>query len=110
MFLTVDERSIEVNDSGNLVRLSDWDEAVARFLAAEDGLVLGDEHWVVLFFVRGFYEQFGRVPGVRPMVAALKDAFGDDVGSGAFLQKLFPEGAAVQAVRLAGLPRSKRCV
>jgi dissimilatory sulfite reductase related protein len=98
-------RSLEVSDEGFLLHPEQWDEDLAGHLArAEEGLeTLTDEHWAVIRFIRGHYEQKHGAPMVRAVCKAtglpLKRVY-----------ELFPSGPARGACKLAGLPKPDGCV
>ncbi|MBE0567154.1 MAG: TusE/DsrC/DsvC family sulfur relay protein [Krumholzibacteria bacterium] len=98
-------RKLEVNEDGFLIHPEDWDEELARHLArAEEGLdALTDEHWSVIRFIRGHFEETRAAPMVRSVCKAtglpLKRVY-----------ELFPSGPARGACKLAGLPKPDGCV
>lgn len=44
------------------------------------------------------------------LVKAVSQKFGEDKGNSRYLQRLFPEGPAKQATKLAGLPKPAKCL
>lgn len=96
--------------NGYLLNLADWTPELAPLLAAEESLILNDAHWLIIQFVRQFYQQYQQSPAIRPLVKALKEAYGADIGNSIYLHELFPAGPALQVCRLAGLPRPRRCL
>jgi TusE/DsrC/DsvC family sulfur relay protein len=64
--LQVKERAIAVDDEGYLVRFEDWDEAVARELAAKaDVGELSPESIAMLKFIRDHYKAYNFFPIVN---------------------------------------------
>ncbi len=103
--LTIDGRSVELNEEGFLAAPEGWDAAIAAALARrEEGLEeLTPDHWKVLDFIRSFYLETGQAPMVRKVCQA----------SGFTLKRiyeLFPSGPAKGACKLAGLPKPDGCV
>ncbi len=103
--ITCNQRTIEVNEEGFLLRPEEWDDKVAEILAKEEeGLeALTDEHWTVIRYIREFYLENGNAPMVRSLCKA----------SGLTLKRiyeLFPSGPAKGACKLAGLPKPDGCV
>jgi len=100
-----DGRQLEVNDEGFLVHPEVWNEGLARFLARrEENLeALTDEHWAVIRFIRGHFEENQSAPMVRAICKRtglpLKRVY-----------ELFPSGPAKGACKLAGLPKPDGCV
>ncbi|WWO95890.1 MAG: TusE/DsrC/DsvC family sulfur relay protein [Candidatus Dasytiphilus stammeri] len=98
------------DDEGFLKNSEDWNESVAKFIALEEGIDLSDEHWEVVHLVRTFYINFNTVPTVYILVKALSRKFGQDKGNSRYLFRLFPQGPARQAAKIAGLPKPVRCL
>ena len=67
MALEVNGKSIETDENGNLVNPNDWDEDVARALAAADDTMgeLTQEHWDVINYLRETYFQENEQPMER---------------------------------------------
>lgn len=95
---------------GFLLNMNDWTPELAEQLAAAESLKLQPQHWLIIEFVRQFYQRYQQSPAIRPLVKALKDAYGPDIGNSIYLQELFPAGPALQVSRLSGLPRPRRCL
>lgn len=97
--------------TGFLGSPEDWDASVARWLAAEEGIELGDAHWEILHFLRAYYLRFRHVPaGLRLFVTAVKNGLGSEQGTSSHLYRLFPNGPLRQACRIAGLPKPPHCL
>lgn len=94
---------------GYLRNRHDWTPAVAEAMAAGDGLVLMAEHWEIIRFLRGYYDDFGTTPPIRLLTRAVGRALGAEKGNSRYLHRLFPLGPALQCARYAGLPRPVRC-
>lgn len=107
---TINGRELEFDDEGYLADLSQWEPAVAEYLAAQEGLELTEAHWEVLYLLRDFYARFQHSPAMRPLVKAVKQALGDDKGRSIYLMQLFPGSPAKLGARLAGLPKPDNCL
>ncbi len=96
---------LEVNEEGFLVEPEAWNREVALFLARQqEGLtVLNKDHWAVIDYIRGFYEEHGLAPLIRKICKTtglkLKTIYG-----------LFPSGPAQGACKVAGLPGPEGCI
>lgn len=103
-------KEIERDAQGYLKSSSDWQEAMAPLLAAEEGIDLSDAHWEVVHFVRAFYLEFNTSPAVRMLVKAMAKKYGEEKGNSRYLFRLFPDGPAKQATKIAGLPKPVKCL
>lgn len=105
-----DGRSLALDDKGYLLDRHAWSPAVARSMAAADGIELGPDHWLVIELFREYYERYEIEPPMRALVRMLRERLGVDKGSSRYLYRLFPDGPGTQACRYAGLPRPLSCV
>lgn len=96
---------LELNDAGFLARPEDWNDDVAALLALtqEQVAVLTRDHWAVIRYIRGFYEEHGLAPLVRYIcrTTGLKLKY---------IYELFPSGPAMGACKVAGLPSPDGCI
>lgn len=100
---TIEGRAVSVDEEGFLTDPSQWDDELAKALAAQIGIELTDEHWQVIRFLReDFFAQketatlrrvgsLGGVPTKR-------------------LFELFPKKPAKKMAYIAGLPKPHGCV
>src|SRR5471030_1718847 len=103
-------REIETDAQGYLKNSTDWDEALAPLLAEQEDITLTDAHWEVVRFVREFYLEFNTSPAIRMLVKAMGQNYGEEKGNSRYLFRLFPEGPAKQATKIAGLPKPVKCL
>ena len=106
MALEVNGKTLELDGNGNLVNPNDWDEDVAKALAAADDTMgeLTQEHMDVLNYLRSEYIDNG---GNQPMERAINKDMGKIWGkkiSSKDLYRLFPGAPSKQGNRIAGLP------
>ncbi|VAX76936.1 Sulfurtransferase TusE [Serratia symbiotica] len=101
---------IETDSQGYLRNSTDWHEALAQLLAAQEGITLTEVHWEVVRFVRNFYQQFNTSPAIRILVKAIMQKYGEEKGNSRYLYKIFPKGPAKQAAKIAGLPQPVKCI
>lgn len=94
---------------GHLVDAQDWTPAVARWLAAGDGVELDADQWWLIEYVREYHLRYGNPPLMRTLVAALKPSRPDVSGS-RFLYRLFPDGPVRLACKYGGLPPPDWCL
>lgn len=108
--LNVNGIEIETDNSGYLLNSAQWNEDIARAIAQLEHIELTEAHWEVIYFVRDFYQEYNTSPAIRMLVKAMAEKLGADKGNSRYLQRLFPEGPAKQATKLAGLPKPAKCL
>lgn len=98
-------REVHFNKKGHLARFDEWDDDLAKALAAREGLELTDCHWTVIGFLREYYAFHEMPPSPKVVIRAI----GNEVSKHTRctrknLESLFPNGGCKQACRIAGLP------
>ncbi len=104
------DKTIEHDEEGYIVDISEWNEELADIIAREEEIEMNDEHWEVVNFLREYYEEYQIAPAIRVLVKALKRKLGEDKGNNKYLYQLFPYGPAKQACKIAGLPKPTGCI
>ena len=108
MSYELDGKAVEATDSGYLVNINDWSEALAEVIAAQEEVELTDRHWDLMNYLRKEYiENNSNQPNTRAIQKAMKDVWGEKVDSKT-LYTLFPKDPSKQGGRIAGLPESRR--
>ena len=93
---------------GYLTDPGQWDESVARLLAADEGIELEASYWPILCFMRQYWSSQRVAPDVRHVVEFLAKEQGFDKKTAKqHLFKLFPYGYVKQACRIAGMQRPR---
>ena len=103
MSLQVNGAVLETDNEGFLLDPTAWDREVAQQLAEGEGLDLNDERWVVVDFIRNYYEQNQSVPEARIALRALQKEYGKERATRKYLYRLFPYGYGQQACKIAGM-------
>lgn len=103
-------KTIAVDGEGYLKDRNDWSESLAQKIAANEGIALSEAHWEVIRFVREFYLEYNTSPAIRMLVKAMAKKYGEEKGNSRYLFRLFPEGPAKQATKIAGLPKPAKCL
>lgn len=99
-------RDLNLNLKGYMRDFDDWNEDVAREMAAKEGIELGDCHWTVIHFLRDYYHTYEMPPSPQIVLKTLGETLIENVRcTRKNLAALFPEGGCKQACRFAGLPR-----
>lgn len=98
------------DNQGYLLDSTLWSEQLATEIAKLESVEMTESHWQVVFFVREFYLEFNTSPAIRALVKAMQKKFGAELINSRYLYRLFPEGPAKQATKIAGLPKPARCI
>ena len=98
------------DEYGFLLDFASWDINFSNLAAAQENISLTQDHILVIEFLRQFYQQTNKSPAIRELVKSLKEKYDEKIGNSLYLQTLFPVSPAVQAAKLAGLPKPKRCI
>ena len=106
--MTTRPSGVERDEEGYLVNPDDWSPELARALAREENIVLGDEHWMAIEFVRDYYAENGITPDIRHVAKHLAAHLGCDKKAGkARIFELFPFGYVKQTCKIAGMRRPR---
>jgi TusE/DsrC/DsvC family sulfur relay protein len=100
---TIDARPVHVNEEGYLTDPAEWDESLGTALAAQIGIVLGEEHWQAIRFLRDDFAAKGETPTLRRITVA------GGIPTKTLFQ-LFPKYPAKKLAYVAGLPKPYGCV
>ena len=102
--LELDGTTYQVDEDGFLENPEIWTEKVGCDFATTEGVDnMTDEHWVVVNYIRDYYQQFGTAPMIRKLCKQTKM----DLKK---IYELFPSGPAKGACKIAGLPKPTGCV
>ncbi len=102
--MTLAGKTLTLDADGNLADRNEWNEEVARELAAQEGIPeLTTQHWAVINYMRQVFDKEGDAPSIR----RLTKESGVDTKT---LYQLFPKGPAKRAAKIAGLPKPKGCI
>ena len=98
---------MQLDEEGYLVDPAQWNEQVAEALAREDRIVLSDEHWAVIRFMREYHEQHQIAPDARHVMKHLAEFKGAGKAGRNDLFMLFPYGYVKQACKIAGMRKPR---
>jgi len=100
---TIGNREVHVDDEGFLTVYDEWDDDLAKQLAAQIGIGLTGAHWKAIRFLRADFKAQGETPTLRRVTVVggipTKDLF-----------TLFPKKPAKKMAYIAGLPKPHGCV
>lgn len=96
------------DEEGYLINPEDWTPELALELAAEESITLGEEHWLILKFIRAYQAEHGITPDIRHAAKHLAEQTGRDKKAGkARIFELFPYGYVKQTCKIAGMKRPR---
>ena len=105
----VNGKTIQATESGYLVSTEDWDEDLARAIAAAEGIALAQDHWDLIGYLRdAYFNHNGEQPNNRAILKAMQEKWPDRKVDNKTLFDLFPGNPSKQAGKIAGLPESMR--
>ena len=110
MPIEVNGKQLETDEEGYLANLNDWEKEAATIMAKEEDIILSEDHWEIINFLRNYYEEYQVAPAVRVLTKAVGKKLGKDKGNSKYLYMLFPYGPGKQACKFAGLPKPTGCV
>jgi dissimilatory sulfite reductase related protein len=95
--------NVVLDNEGYLENWQAWTPEIAAALAAEEGIVLTERHYVVINYARKVYAETHDAPSMRAITKHT------DVSTKE-LYALFPNGTAKKAARIAGLKKPTGCL
>ncbi len=100
---TIAGHEVHVDDEGFMTKYEEWDDGLAKQLAANIGIDLTDRHLDAIHFLREDYLAVGETPTLRRVTTVggipTKELF-----------QLFPKKPAKKMAYVAGLPKPVGCV
>ncbi len=94
---------VERDNEGYLVDPSQWTEEIAKEIAREENIEMDDHHWLIVRFIREYYENNQSVAETRTLLKHLKSRLGSEQSTRRYLYALFPYGYGQQACKIAGM-------
>ncbi|ANZ22656.1 sulfur relay protein TusE [Buchnera aphidicola (Diuraphis noxia)] len=102
--------TVKKDQEGYLKNSKDWNKKLAKEIAKRENINLNSDHWIVIMFIRKFYFQFNITPSIRMLINSIKEEIGENKSNSIYLFKLFPQGPAKQASKIAGIPKPVKCL
>ncbi len=100
---TIAGTEVTVDDEGFMTEFDEWNEDIAKELAGNIGIELGEGHWQVIKFLREDY----KAQGETPMLRRVSNVGGVPTKE---LFQLFPKKPAKKMSYIAGVPKPHGCV
>lgn len=108
MSIEINGKILATDEEGFLLDPADWNLDVARHIAATERLDLTEDRWLVVNFVREYFEERHTVPEARIVLKNLERHLGKERATRKFLQQLFPYGYGQQACKIAGMHKPRK--
>lgn len=94
--------TVDVNEDGYFTNPSQWTKAIAAEIAKEEGIVLTDQHYAIIEFLRNRHNN-GELLSIRSInlsgVIDVKTFY-----------QLFPGAPLKKATKIAGIPKPASCI
>jgi len=105
------DKTYKISRYGNLLEdyQEAWNEDLADYMAKKEDVLLTDEHWEVIHFLRTFYFKYGLTPMVKLLVKYMRQQHGERITED-YLYQLFPQGPSRQGSRISGLSEPQGCI
>ncbi len=100
----------DTDQTGHIAGFSDWTPDEALMLAGADGINLGEQHWRVIHFMRGYYMQHRSCPLLKLILKKVNQMPGGQTLDVRGMVKLFGTTPVRTAARFAGLPDPDSCI
>lgn len=104
------QTQIKLTDEGFLTNFKDWTPEFAMDAAKADDILLNDDHWTLINFIRNYFHYHHFAPPVGLLLSVIRKEIDPKKGTRDYLLSLFPSGPTKQACRYAGLPSSLGCI
>lgn len=108
MTLEVDGKVLATDEEGFMLDPGEWNRDVAEIVARQEQLELTAERWLVVNFIREYFEERQTVPEARTLLKMLAEKLGKDKGTRKFLHEMFPYGYGQQACKIAGMRKPRK--
>ena len=108
MALDVNGTSVATTENGYLEDANDWNEDVAKAIAAGEGIEMTQKHWDIVNYLRDeHFNNGGNEPNERTILKDMGKLWGEKVSS-KDMYMMFPLMPSKQGRKIAGLPQSTR--
>ena len=71
----------EHDEEGYLSDIGQWNKDIAEVIAKAEQIEMTDEHWVVVNFLRDYYEEYQIAPAVRVLIKEMAKKYGKEKGN-----------------------------
>ena len=93
---------------GYLINPDDWDDEIANKIATEENIELNEMYWLILNFMRQYYNEHNIAPDVRHLInyLATENQY-EKKEAKKLVFELFPYGYVKQACKIAGMKKPR---
>lgn len=95
-------KTVDVNEEGYFTNPSQWNEEIAVEIAKEEGIVLTDQHFAVIAFLRNKFNA-----GETLSIRSINQSGVIDVRT---FYQLFPPAPLKKATKIGGIPKPAGCI
>ena len=95
---------------GFLTDITQWNEAMAKEVATNEGITLTEAHWELVYSARKYHETFDISPEMRPFIKWIGKELAPEKAKSIYLLSLFPNSPAKLISKIAGLPKPPNCI
>ena len=96
--------TIHRDEAGYLIDPEEWNKAVAEHFAKEEGIVLQQEHFAIIEFMRDYLDEHGVTADARFVFRFLASRHSESQSSSRLrFFKMFPYGYVKQICKIAGM-------
>jgi len=93
---------------GYLINPDDWDDEIANKIATEEDIKLNEMYWLILNFMRQYYNEHNIAPDVRHLISYIATKNNCEKREAKkLIFKLFPYGYVKQACKIAGMKKPR---
>ena len=98
----------EIDDEGYLIHPENWSPEIAVDLASSEEIDLSETHWIVIDFIRRYFDDHQVAPDARHVMSYLANLYRmDKKAAKSLLFDLFPYGYVRQACKISGMRRPR---
>jgi tRNA 2-thiouridine synthesizing protein E len=99
---TIANKTVQINEEGYLLDLSQWSKDIAIEIAEEENISMTDDHWKVIEYLQDEYR--------KDIPLSIRKVSKSGVVSIKEFYALFPKGPLKIASRIAGIPKPVSCI
>lgn len=105
----MNKKNIKFDYEGYLKNFHDWNKKIAYQISKKENILMNEDHWKIIYFLRNFYLVNKKLPKVRIIIESVTFKFNHKYENSIYLFTLYPKGVLVQASKIAGIPKSINC-